>query len=178
MHRLRKRHSSRPNPNSPPVDAGLLLRAQSLKGAAVAGGVAVFVTIALWVALTLVFDRYFPWISVLQGFIVGRTIQRYGSGIHWSYPVLAGALTCVAAFVGSFIVALFLTSREFYTPVLTLVGEISVHTIRVFVLNNFQTAEIVYMFFGAMLAAFYARRRLSRDEAIALRRLREQQDWQ
>ncbi len=146
-----------------------------MKGAAVAGGVAVLVTIALWVALALVFDRYFPWFSVVQGFIVGRAIQRYGCGIHWSYPVLAGALVCVAAFVGSFTVALFLTSREFYTPVLTLVGEISLHTIRVFVAENFQTAEIIYMSFAAMLAAFFSSRRLSREEAIALRRLREQQ---
>lgn len=175
MHRLRKRHSSRPNPNTPPVDAGLLLREQSLQSAAVAGGAAVLLTIALWVALALVFDRYFPWFSVVQGFVVGRAIQRYGRGIHWSYPVLAGALTCVAAFTGSFIVALFLTSREFYTPVLTLVGEISLHTIRVFVLRNFQTAEIIYMLFAATLAAFYSGRRLSREEAVALRRLREQQ---
>lgn len=140
-----------------------------------AGGVAVLLTIALWVALAFVFDRYFPWFSVVQGFIVGRVIQRYGRGIHWSYPVLAGALTCLAAFVGSFTVALFLTSREFYTPVLALVGEISLHTIRVFVLNNFQTAEIIYMIFAAALAAFYSGRRLSREEAVALRRLREQQ---
>ncbi|MDZ7769529.1 MAG: hypothetical protein U5K38_10855 [Woeseiaceae bacterium] len=175
MHRLRKRHSSRPDPNTPPVDAGLLLREQSLQGAAVAGGVAVLLTIALWVALALVFDRYFPWFSVVQGFVVGRAIQRYGRGLHWSYPVLAGALTCVAAFAGSFIVALFLTSREFYTPVLTLVGEISLHTIRVFVLQNFQTVEIIYMLFAATLAAFYSGRRLSREEAVALRRMREQQ---
>jgi len=175
MHRLRKRHSSRPNPNVPPVDAGLLLRQQSLKGAAVAGGVAVLVTIALWVVLALVFDRYFPWFSVVQGFVVGRAIQRCGRGIHWSYPVLAGALTCIAAFLGSFTVALFLTSREFYTPVLTLAGEISLHTVRAFALQNFQTAEIIYMIFAAMLAGFYSGRRLSREEAIALRRLREQQ---
>lgn len=175
MHRLRKRHSRRPNPNTPPVDAGLLLREQSLQGAAVAGGMAVLLTIALWVALALVFDRYFPWFSVVQGFVVGRAIQRHGRGIHWSYPALAGALTCIAAFVGSFTVALFLTSREFYTPVLTLVGEISLHTVRVFVLQNFQTAEIIYMLFAATLAAFYSGRRLSREEAVALRRQREQQ---
>lgn len=175
MHRLRKRHSAHPNPNTPPVDAGLLLSEQSLKGAGAAGSVAVLVTIALWVALALVFDRYFPWFSVLQGFVIGRAIQRYGRGVHWPYPALAGALTCVAAFVGSFVVALFLTSREFYTPVLTLAGDISIHTIRVFVLQNFQTAEIIYMVFAAMVAAFYSSRRLSREEAVALRRLREKQ---
>lgn len=175
MHRLRKRHSSRPDPNTPPVDASLLLREQSPQGAAVAGGAAVLLTITLWVALALVSDRYFPWFSIVQGFVIGRAIQHYGRGIHWTYPVLTAALTCVAAFAGSFTVALFLTSREFYTPVLTLAGEISPHTIRVFVLNNFQADEIIYMFFAAMLAAFNSIRRLSREEAIALRRLRERQ---
>lgn len=174
MHRLRQRHSR--HLDTPPADAGRLQREQSLKGALLAGGVAVAAMMALWVAVAMIFDRYFPWYSIVQGYIVGHAARRFGRGIDWRFPAVAAAITMAGAFAGSFLVALFLTGREFGTGALELVGEISWHTVSVFAARNFGIDGIIYMGFAAVVAAFYATRRLNRQEAVALRRQRERRD--
>jgi hypothetical protein len=121
----------------------------------------------------MVFDRYFPWYSMLQGVLIGHVMRRYGRGVEWPFPAVAALITSVAAFAGSFLVALFLTGREFRTGALELVDEISWHTLQVFAARNFGSDGVIYMVFAAALAAFFAGRRLNRQEAIALRRLRE-----
>lgn len=171
MHRLRKKHSQ--HLNTPPADAGKLLREQSMRSGLAAGGVACCTMMALWVALGMVFDRYFPWFSVPLGYVVGQAVQRRGHGIEWPFPVAAAALTGAGAFIGAFLVALYLTGREFSTPALSLVDEISWHTLSVFTTRNFGVDGVIYMVFAALLAAFYAPRRLNRQEAVAIRRWRE-----
>lgn len=174
MQRLKKRHSR--NLHAPPADAGKLLGEQSLKNAALAGAVAIVAMMASWVALAAIFDRYFPWYPIVQGYIVGHAVRRFGHGVEWPFPVLAASITAAGAFLGSFLVALFLTGREFRTGALELVDEISWHTVSVFAVRNFGADGIIYMSFAAVLAAFYASRRLNRQEAVALRRLSERRD--
>lgn len=174
MHRLNQRHSR--HLHTLPADAGRLEREQTFTGALLAGGVAIAAMMALWVAVAMLFDRYFPWYSIVQGYIVGHAVRRFGRGVDWRFPAVAAAIAMAGAFVGSFLVALFLTGREFRTGALELVDEISWHTVSVFATRNFGIDGIIYMGFAAVLAAFLASRRLNRQEAVALRRRRERRD--
>lgn len=123
-----------------------------------------------WVYVALLFDRYFPWVSVVQGMIIGLAMQRYGRGLGWEFPAVAAGVTASAAVIGSFLVALFLTGREFGTGAFALVDEISSHTLATFLMRDFGIVGLIYMAFAAALAAFFANRRLLPGEAAALRR--------
>lgn len=173
MLRLPKRHSRDADGQPPRVEATALLAEQRLGKGVLASCVAAVVVMGLWVWVGMVFDRYFPWFSILQGIVIGRVMRVAGSGIDWRFPAAAAAITAVAAMLGSFLVALFLTGREFGTGPYVLISEISVHTVRTFLVRDFGVVGVIYMAFAAALAAYYANRRLQRHEAIALRRYRE-----
>ena len=171
--RLRKRHSGVESPDRTTIDPEALIGSQSPRGALYGAVMAALLLNALWVGSSMLFDRFFPWFSVVQGFLVGRAVRRYGDGFDWRFPLLAAGIAFVAAVTGSFISALYLTGREFGTGALPLIAEISWHTIRTFLGREFGPVGTVYGLFGAALAAFYSRRTLSRGEASALRAWRE-----
>lgn len=173
MLRLPKRFSPDPDDTRPAVDARLLLGQQDLARGVGMSLVVAAAAMALWVAACMLFDRYFPWGSVLQGVLIGLAMRRYGRGIDWRFPLAAALVAVIAAALGSFLTALFLTGREFGTGALELVDEVSMHTLATFFTREFGAVGVIYMLFGTVLAAFYANRRLGRREAIALRRLRE-----
>lgn len=155
------------------MDIGELFSDQSLQGALIGGLLAMLLLNIMWVAGSLAFDRFFPWFSVVQGFFIGRAVQHFGRGIAWHFLLIAAAIAVAAAFTGSFFSALFLTGREFDTFALSLVGEISWHTVSTFSTREFGTVGTIYACMSAALAAFFARRRLDRYERIALRKHRE-----
>jgi len=162
-----------PEKQSPPADGRALLAAQDFSRGLVAAAVAAVAGIALWVWAGMLFDRYFPWVSMLQGMLIGLSMRRFGRGVEPRFPVAAALVAAAAAVLGSFVNALFLTGREFGTGVLALVDEISWYTVTTFLERDFGVVGLIYMFFAAALAAFYANRRLRRGEAAALRRVLE-----
>lgn len=168
--RLGKKYSPRDRRQ---VDVAALYAAQSIQRALMGGLIALLILNLLWVAESLIFDHIFKPFSVLQGFFIGRAIRHFGRGIDWRFAALSAGIAAFAAFTGSFLSALFLTGREFDTFALTLVGEISWHTISTFAENNFGAVGTVYAGMAAVLAAFFSRRKLDRDERIALRKQRE-----
>ena len=155
------------------VDIDRLIGEQSLRGAVLGALLAWLLLNVVWVYGCLLFDRFFPWFSIVQGFFIGRAVQHYGRGLDWRFPLLAGGIAVLAAFAGSFLSALFLTGREFDTSVLTLAGEISWHTVSTFATNEFAIVGTIYAGMAAALAGFFAGRRLDRYEAVALRKHRE-----
>ena len=155
------------------VDIDRLIGEQSPRGAALGGVLAWLLLNVVWVYGCLLFDRFFPWFSIVQGFFIGRAVQHYGRGLDWRFPLLAAGVAVLAAFAGSFVSALFLTGREFDTSVLALVGEISWHTVRTFATNEFATVGTIYAGMAAALAGFFANRRVDRYEAVALRKHKE-----
>ena len=168
---IRQRDESRMPPTA--ADGRRLLAEQDLARGTLAAAVAALVAMALWVWAGLLFDRYFPWVSMLQGMLIGLAMRRYGRGLGLAYAAVAAAITAVAAAVGSFLNALFLTGREFGMNALGLVDEISLYTLRTFFTREFGVVGLIYMLFAAILAAFYSNRRLQRGEAAALRRARQ-----
>ena len=169
--RLRQKHAPRlARGAAADVDAGALLRDQSLKAGLLGAVLASAILIAIWIAGGMLFDSFFPWFSLVQGFFIGRAVQHFGRGIDWRFPAIAAAAAVLAAFVGSFMCSLFLTGREFETPALTLVSEISWHTIATFTSSNFAIVGSIYAGMAAAIAAFFAQRRLTRSESVALRK--------
>ena len=155
------------------VDVTRLVGEQSLRGALLGALLAWLLLNFVWVYGCLIFDHFFPWFSVIQGFFIGRAVQHFGRGIDWRFPLLAALTAAVAGFAGSFLSALFLTGREFDTSAVALVGEVSWHTITTFTSREFGAVGTIYAGMSAALAGFFANRRLDRYEAVALRKYRE-----
>ena len=169
----RLRHKHKPGAASD-VNAEALIAEQSLRSAAIGAVAAIFILTAVWVYAVMLFDQFFPWIAVVQGFFIGRAVQHFGRGIDWRFPALAAVAAIIGAFFGSFVSALFLTSREFGMSPLPLLSEISWHTLRTFATREFGVVGVIYAGTSAAVAGFFAARRLTRGEAIALRRYKEQ----
>ncbi|ANO49873.1 hypothetical protein [Woeseia oceani] len=166
------RYLRKDRPPARPPEPARILGQQNLRQGILVSLLMAGLAMALWVYVALVFDKYFPWVSMLQGILIGLAMRRGGRGVDWRFPLAAAVITAAAAAAGSFLVALFLTGREFGTGALELVNEISTHTVATFYTREFGIIGVIYMLFAACLAAFYANRRLSTAEAVALRRLR------
>lgn len=169
--RLKKKHAPG---MSADVDVQALIDAQSAGRAAGGAAIAAVVLSIIWVYSAVVLDQFATWFSVIEGFFIGRAVQHFGQGIDWRFPVLAAIATVVTAWLGSFAAALLNTSREFYTPAMQLLSEVNWHTINTFTTGTFGIQGTIYAVIGAAIAAFFANRRLNRNEAIALRRYREE----
>ena len=156
------------------IEAGRALHnEQSIKAGFFAALVVLFLVNLTWVATSMFFDRFFPWISIIQGIILGKSARKYGYGIDWRLPLMSFFLALFASISGSFISALFLTGREFNTGGLVLINEISWHTVSTFMLNEYGIVGCIYGIFSGVLAAFYSLRELNRDEAIAYRKFKK-----
>ena len=127
----------------------------------------------IWVYVSMFFDRFFPWLAIIQGILIGKSFKKYGHGLDWYLPALAAILATLASITGSFLSALNLTGREFNTGAINLINEITRHTLKTFMLNEFSIVGLIYAIFAAMLAAYYAKRHLSRAQSIAFRKYKE-----
>ena len=156
------------------IEAGRALHnEQSIKAGFFAALIVLFLINLTWVATSMFFDRFFPWISIIQGIILGKSVRKYGYGIDLRLPLMSFFLALFASISGSFISALFLTGREFNTGGLVLINEISWHTVSTFMLNEYGIVGCIYGIFSGVLAAFYSLRELNRDEAIAYRKFKK-----
>ena len=169
--RLKKKHAPG---RSADVDVQALIGEQSVGRAVGGAAFAAVVLSILWVYSAVMLDQFATWFSLIEGFFIGRAVRHFGNGIDWRFPVLAAIATVLTAWFGSFVAALLNTSREFYTPAMQLLSEVGWHTIRTFTTETFGIQGTIYAVMGATIAAFFANRKLDRNEAIALRRYREE----
>ena len=155
------------------VDLDQLFAEQSMRSAILGAGAALVIVGIVWVYACMLFDSSFPPFSVVQGFFVGRAVRHFGLGLDWRFPMIAAVASVIGAFLGSFASALFLTGREFDMSALTLLGEVSWHTISTFATREFGAVGTIYAGMAAAVSAFFAKRRLDRYESVALRKHRE-----
>ncbi|MEC9415144.1 MAG: hypothetical protein VYC67_00960 [Pseudomonadota bacterium] len=156
------------------IQAGRTLHyEQSVLRGVLGAFVALIIVNVFWVSISMFFDRFFPWISILQGILIGQAFRKYGLGLDWYVPLLAALVAILASITGSFLSALNLTGREFNTGAIALIDEISWHTIKTFLINEFGVVGIIYGIFAGILAAYYAKRRLTRDQSIVFRKYKE-----
>lgn len=171
--RLRKKHAPDPDRSVAKIDVQALLDNQSLSRAALGALLALVILNGMWAYSSLVFDRFYPWGSMIQGFLLGRAVRHFGRGVNWRFPLLAAAFAASAALTGSFVASLNLTAREFSTSALSLISEVSWYTIETFITRGFGVVGLIYAVTAAVLAAFFARRRLDRYEEVALQKHRD-----
>ena len=103
--RLRKKHGTGARRDIGAADGERLVIAQSFTYALVAGLVTIVIFSALWVALSSLTNRVFPWMTVVLGAMVGFAVRRAGRGVDWRFPVLAAVLTLLGALLANIVVA-------------------------------------------------------------------------
>lgn len=167
--RLRKKHGTGLPRDVSAADGERLVRAQSLRNALVAGLIAIIVFCVVWMALSSLLNRVFPWMTVLLGAMLGFAVQRAGRGVDWRFPVLAAALALLGALLANIVVAASYTAETFDTGTLHILRSVTSMTWPVFFDEVLTVADGFYMVLAAAVAAFLANRRLSRSQYFALR---------
>ncbi len=168
------RHRSRADQGAA-VDARRLIREQSLRNAFYASLIAIIIFCVLWIMVTKLTDRVLPMMTIVLGFVLGLAVRRAGRGLDWRFPLLAAVMTVLGALVGNVVVAASGTAEEFGTTTLHILRAVTSMTWPVFFDEKISAADAIYAVFAAGVAAFYAKRRLTRAEYYALRTWKEKQ---
>ena len=176
--RLPKKHASTIRVEPTAEDGAYLVREQSVRDAVAAGLILVIVFSVLWAMLSDLINRVLPWLTVILGLAIGLVVRRAGRGLDWRYPALAAVLAVVGSLVGNIFVAATATAAEFDTGMLTILRAVTSMTWPEFFSEKMTPADWVFMLFAAIIAAVYAKRRLTRREYLALRKWQEKHDKQ
>ena len=172
--RLRKKHTPAESVKLGASDGRELVREQSLRDAVVAALITIVVFSVLWAMLSTLLRSIYPWMTLLLGFLVGLVVRRAGHGVDWRFPAVAAVMTVLGALLGYVVVAAAFTAESLGASTVEILRAVTAMTWPVFFDEVISGADIVYALFGAGIAAFYANRRLSRDEYHALRKWQEQ----
>lgn len=156
-----------------PPDPAKLVAQQSVRAALAAGIVAVLLLCSLWTLVTIATDRIFPWFSMLQGAVIGMMVRRFGKGFDYRFPLIAACLACAGALVGNLVIALPETTEQLGASVWQVVRGLTWRSFQIFFDEVITAVDYIYAGFGAVLAAFYSRRRLTRHEVFALRTMND-----
>lgn len=171
--RLPKRHTREHGAEPDPALGARLVDAQSLPAAIMASLVTVLVFSVAWAMLSTALGRVFPWMTVVQGLIIGLAVRRAGRGLDWRFPAIAAVMALLGALAGNVIVAAAFTAADFETGTLTVLRAVTGFTWPVFFDEVMTAADAVYAFVAAAVAAYYANPRLTRDQYASYRAWRE-----
>jgi len=174
--RLRKKHGSGARRDVGAADGERLVLAQSFGYGLFAGLITIVIFSVLWVALSSLTNRVFPWMTVLLGAMLGFAVRRAGRGVDWRFPVLAAGLALLGALLANIVVAASYTAETFDTGTLQILRAVTSMTWPVFFDEVLTAADGFYALFAAGLAAFLANRQLTRSEYYALRLWRAKSD--
>jgi hypothetical protein len=174
--RLKKKHGEGHKPDATAADGARLMQSQSLRNAVTAGLIVIVVFCLLWIAVSSLTGRVFPWLTVLLGYPLGLAIRHAGRGVDWRFPALAAALALGGALLSNVILAASTTASEFGTGTLDILRAVTSMTWPVFFDEVWNVGDSFYAVLSAGLAAFLAPRKLSRTEFYALRMWRRESD--
>lgn len=174
--RLRRKHGEGRPTDVTAVDGERLVRAQSLRNSVVAGIIVIVLFCVLWVAVSSLTNRVFPWMTVVLGGMLGLTIRYVGRGVDWRFPTLAAAMALAGSVTSNIVLAASTTAASYDTGTLQILQAVTSMTWPVFFDEVWNTADGFYAVVAAGFAAFYANRRLTRRQFHALRLWREQSD--
>lgn len=174
--RLRKKHGDGSGLDVSAADGGRLVRAQSLRNAIVASLIVVVVFCVLWVYLTVLTNRVFPWMTVVLGAMLGQAIRYAGRGVDWRFPALAAIMALAGAIVSNIVLGASTTAGNHGITIVETLRSVTVMTWPVFFAEVWTVADSFFAIVAAGFAAFFANRRLTRVQFFALRKWREQSD--
>jgi len=172
--RLRKKHA--PGGHETPIaaDGERLYLSQSLRQAVVAALIVAVVFIVIWAMLTSAAGRIFPWLTVVLGTLVGLAVRRAGQGFDWRFPAVAVGVTVLGAVAGKIVLAAGTTAQEFGITTVAVLKSVTIYTWPVFFAESMTAADWIYAAIAAVVAAWFATRRLTRREYHAVRIWREE----
>jgi hypothetical protein len=171
--RLPKRHSREGAARPDPEIGARLARVQSLRGAAIGALVVIMAFSVIWASLSTALGRVFPWMTVVQGLLIGLAVRRAGRGLDWRFPVIAAVAAVAGALAGNIVIAAAFTATELETNTLTVLRAASDFTWPVFFDEVMTAADLIYALAAAGVAAYYANRRLTRDQYTSYRAWQE-----
>ncbi len=174
--RLRRKHGEGRKTDVTAADGARLGQAQSFRNAVVAGLITLVVFCVLWVSLSSLTNRVFPWMTVVLGGMLGIAIRRAGRGLDWRFPALAAAMAIAGAIISNVVLAASTTAAEYGTGTLHILQAVTSMTWPVFFDEVWNVADGFYAVVAAGLAGFLANRRLTRSEFYALRLWCEESD--
>ena len=174
--RLRKQHGDGSGLDVTAADGARLVRAQSFRNAVVAALIVLVVFCVLWVSLSALANRVFPWMTVVLGAMLGLGIRRAGRGVDWPFPVLAAVMALAGSIISNVVLAAATTADSYGTGIVEVLRSVTTMTWPVFFDEVWNVADGFYAVVSAGVAAFLANRRLSRAQFYALRRWREESD--
>lgn len=174
--RLWKRHAPGKPIKATATDGVRLVSAQSVRDAVVAGLVVIVVFSVIWAVLSVLTSRILPWMTMVLGFALGKAIQRAGHGIDWRFPVIAGLFAVVGALIANIVVAAAFKADELGIGTLEVLRATTSVTWSYFFSMVMTPADAVFAIFSAAIAAFYANRKLTREEFFALKLWQREQE--
>ena len=174
--RLRKKHGDGSGLDVTAADGARLVRAQSFRNAVVAGLIALIVFCVLWVSVSALTNRVFPWMTVVLGAMLGLAIRSAGRGVGWAFPVLAAVMALLGSIIGNIVLAASTTAESYGMGTVEILRSVTSMTWPVFFEEVWNVGDGFFAVVAAGVAAFLANRRLSRAQFYALRRWREESD--
>lgn len=172
--RLRKKHGVGARRDATQADGQRLIELQSLRGAIVAGLLTIVVFCVLWIALTDLLDRVFPWLTIVLGCALGFVVRLAGRGVDWRFALLAATLALAGSLLANIVVAASVSAEAHGVGTLQILRSVTVMTWPIFFDEVWNAADAFFAVVAASLAAFFANRRLTRSERFALRLWQEE----
>lgn len=176
--RLRKKHLPKVSKEPTPEEAQRLLGAQSVRNAIMASVITVIVFSIIWSMLSTMIGSIYPWMTLILGILVGLSVRRAGFGLDWRFPLIAAVFALAGSLVSNIVVAAAFTAPQLETDVFTVLRGLTAMTWPVFFDEVMTPADLVFALFAAGLAAFYANRRLTRAQYLAVRTWEEGNEQQ
>ncbi|MEM7430550.1 MAG: hypothetical protein AAF351_01295 [Pseudomonadota bacterium] len=168
--RLPKKHRPKIEAELTADDAKALVDAQSVRNALVASLIVIVVFSTLWVMLTSLIGTFFPWLALLLGAILGMAVRRAGLGLDWRFPTLAAVMGFLGSLAGTIIVAAANAAPELEVSTMDVLTSVTSMTWSDYFGNVLTPAFWIVALASGGLAAFFANRKLSREEILALRK--------
>ena len=176
--RLRKKHLPKVSEEPTLEDGRRVLAAQSVRNAVVASLITIILFSIVWAMLSTRIGSIYPWMTLILGILIGLAVRRAGLGLDWRFPVIAAGFAALGSLVGNVVVAAAFTAPQLGTSTLTVLRNLTALTWPVFFDEVMTPADLVFVLFAAGLAAFYANRRLTRAQYLAVRLWEESNDQQ
>lgn len=173
--RLPKRHAPGIDEKPDPDLGRRLDAAQSLRNALMTGLIVVVAFCLAWVLVTALTGRVWPWFTTILGIALGYGIRVTGKGLDWRFPTLAAALAIAGSLLGNVVISAAYTAGEFDTSTLTILSRATQMTWPLFFDEVLTGADYVFALIAAIIAAYFANRRLTRRQYFALRQWRDSQ---
>lgn len=174
MFRLNQKHSKNLYQPRQQVDGKAVVAAQSLLAAGLAALGAVVILNSVWMMSAELLGRVFPWFVIIQSILIGLAVRRFGRGLDWRFPVVAAIAAAIGAYSGNFLLAADVSADEFGTDPLHIVTHMSEWTLGVYFEEVVSPIDHIYAIYSAAIAAFLARRRLTRAQVYAVRTLHQE----